>query len=37
MKLLHSTIKVFIWSSIVLISLILIDWFSREVIMNLPW
>lgn len=37
MERLHTAIKLTIWTGIVLISLLLIDWFSREVILNLPW
>lgn len=37
MKLLHTTIKTIIWCCIAITGLLLVDWFSREVIMNLPW
>lgn len=34
---LHTTIRLVIWTSIVIVSMLLVDWFSREVIMELPW
>ena len=37
MERLHTIIVVTIWSCLAITGLILADWFSREVIMNLPW
>lgn len=33
----HTIIRTFIWTSIVIVSMLLVDWFSRAVIMELPW
>jgi hypothetical protein len=37
MERLHTAIKLTIWTCIVIVTMLLVDWIGREVILNLPW
>jgi len=37
MERLHTTIRLIIWTSIVIVSMLLVDWIGREIVLNLPW